>query len=416
MRLSSLCLAICLGGVCAAAGLTPAPAQAQSAAPIIAALSPLVGAQGAQGALDRAHRAKGLAALNESLTNESAADIGFSLVLADSMVSGLTGTLSRTLTPQDAARQQGLEKAFQDKVAALLDRYSVNKKTLDASNKSGALPPGLIGRGHQFLADAVALSDAYEKTHASSKNIPLSAQMGKNDLPAPGACDFHVLSPTRVQIVPRRDPKSPIEARLEDGQWRLDLGKMGAGSSASSAPKIETITPQAAAFLKAIEDKDPSVVEQKLKVDPALANAPPAFYHGRSGSVSQIPLSEAAFENDEQISVLLIKYGANVNAEDDFKGTALDRAARFSSKGVAALLLAHGARIGHRDAMGRTALHEAVEGDDPGTVALLLAHGADVNARDQDGKTPLAVALAFPDPSADHAAILKLLRRHGAKK
>lgn len=413
MRSSHPCLTAVLCGVCAAAGLTPAPTQAQSAVPIIAALSPLVGAQGA---LDRAHRAKGLAALNESLTNESAADIGFSLVLADSMVSGLTGTLSRTQTPQDAARQQELEKAFQDKVAALLDRYSVNKKTLDASNKSGALPPGLIGRGHQFLADAVALSDAYEKAHASSKNIPLSAQMGKNDLPAPGACDFHVLGPTRVQIVPRRDPKSPIEARLEDGQWRLDLGKMGAGSSASSAPKIETITSQAAAFLKAIEDKDPAVVEQKLKVDPALANAPPAFYHRRSGSVSQIPLSEAAFENDRQIAALLIKYGANVNAEDDFKETALDRAARFSSKGVAALLLAHGARIGHRDAMGRTALHAAVEGDDPGTVALLLAHGADVNARDQDGKTPLAVALSFPDPSADHAAILKLLRRHGGRK
>jgi len=409
---SRLCLAACLWGVCAA-GLTPAPAQAQSAVPIIASLSPLVGARET---LDRAHRAKGLAALNESLTDESAADIGFSLVLADSMISGLTGTMSRTLTPQDAARQQGLEKAFQDKVAALLDRYSLNKKTLDASNKSGALPPGLVAHGHQFLADAVALSDAYEKTHASSKNIPLSAQMGGNDIPAPGACDFHVLSPTRVQIVPRRNPKSPIEARLEDGQRRLDLGALGAGSADSSAPKIETITPQAAAFLQAIKDKDPSAVEQKLKADPTLANALPAFYHGRSGSVSQIPLSEAAFENDKQIAALLIKYGANVNAEDDFKETALDRAARFSSKGVAALLLAHGARIGHRDAMGRTALHEAVEGDDPATVALLLAHGADVNARDQDGKTPLAVALAFPDPSADHAAILKLLRRHGETK
>jgi len=413
VRSSHSCLTAVLCGVCAAAGLTPAPAQARSAVPVIASLSPLLGAQEA---LDRAHQAKGLATLNQSLTNESAADIGFSLVLADSMISGLTGTMSRTLTPQDGARQQGLEKAFQDRVAALLDRYSLNKKTLDASNKSGALPPGLIGRGHQFLADAVALSDSYEKSHASSKNIPLSAQMGKNDFPASDACDFHVLGPTRVQIVPRSGPKTPLEVRLEDGQWRLDLGKMGAGSSASSAPKIGTITPQAAAFLKAIEDKDPAVVEQKLKADPTLANAPSAFYHGQSGSVSEIPLSAAAFRGDTQIAVLLIKYGANVNAEDDFKETALDRAARFSSKGVAALLLAHGARIGHRDAMGRTALHEAVEGDDPATVALLLAHGADVNARDQDGKTPLAVALAFPDPSADHAAILNLLRRHGAKK
>lgn len=409
---SRLCLAACLWGVCAA-WLTAAPAQAQSAVPVIAALSPLLGAQEA---LDRAHRAKSLAELNQNLTNESAAIVGFSLVLADSMLSGLTGTMSRALTPKDAAHQQASEKAFQDKVVALLDRYSINKKTLDASDKSGALPPGLAAHGHQFLADAVALSDAYEKSHSPNKSGTMSEQFGKNDFPAPGVCAFHVLSPTRVQIVPRTDPKSPIEAHLEDGQWRLDLGKMeGEESSPEKArlKKPQKITPQAATFIKAIEDEDPVAVERQLKADRALANTPSAL-DGKQ--ISQPPLSMAAFEGNTQIAALLIKYGADVNAENDFQATALDKAAFFSNKAVAALLLAHGARIGHKDVFGQTALHQAVQGNDPGTVALMLAHGADVNARDEDGKTPLALALQYTGQSEGHTAILKLLRQHGARK
>lgn len=420
MRSSHSCLTAVLCGACAA-GLTAAPAQAQSAAPIIAPVSPLLGAQGA---LDRAHRAKSLAELNQDLTSESAAVIGFSLVLADSMVSGLASGLTQTLTPKGAppdpkaAKQQAEEKAFQDKVAALLDRYAINQKTMDASDKSGKLPPGLAAHGHQFLADAVALSDSYEKTHSSSKGGTLSEQFGKGDFPAPGACGFHVLSPTRVQIVPRTDPKSPLEAHLEDGRWRLDLGNIeGEGSSSSpegpqfKAPK--KITPQAAAFLKAIEDEDPVAVERQLKADRALANTPPAL-NGKL--ISQPPLSMAAFEGNTQIAALLIKYGADVNAEDHFQATALDKAAFFSNKAVAALLLAHGARIGHKDVFGQTALHQAVQGNDPGTVALMLAHGADVNARDEDGKTPLALALQYTGQSEGHTVILKLLRQHGAKK
>ncbi len=189
----------------------------------------------------------------------------------------------------------------------------------------------------------------------------------------------------------------------------------------AAKPKTTTLTPQAAAFLKAINDNNADFVKQKLKANPALANLLPT-YNDNSGITTNPPLSEAtgiapSYFNDTQVMLLLLQAGAKVNAEDGGGETALDQAAFSGGEKEVALLLAHGANIAHRDNLGRTALHEAIEGDSVAAVAVLLAHGADVNARDNQGRTPLALAL---DPShrdkVEHSAILKLLRRHGAKK
>jgi len=91
-------------------------------------------------------------------------------------------------------------------------------------NNNGALPPGFVFQGHQFLSNAIALSDTYEKTGPPNKGGPFSTQFGQNAFPAARDCDFHVLSPTCVQIVPHDGQKSSIEACLENGRWRLDVG------------------------------------------------------------------------------------------------------------------------------------------------------------------------------------------------
>jgi len=406
-------LTACLWGACAAAGFSALPASAQPAAPNAAAQPPL---QGAAAALDHLHQAKLLTEMNPYLTGGSAAFLGFTLVIADSFISGMTTALS----PKDNSPQAATEKALQSKVDALLKRYSVTDKAFKLSEKPDALPPALTARGHQFLSDALALSSDYEKAQPPKKDSALGSQFSGSDFPASSACTFHVLSATRVQIVPRTKPKSAFEARLEEGQWRIDLGGLleySTNSPSASKPKTTLITPQAAAFLKAIDDGDAAAVSRMLQAAPALANTPPAYLKAHSEEVSDFPLTTASLRSNTPIVTLLLKAGAKVNAENDFGETALDQAAQFGSKATLLLLLAHGANVAHRNAFGKTALHLAADSrDGANAVAILLAHGAAVNARDEEGKTPLGVALARSSQEADRAAVIKLLRQHGAKK
>lgn len=64
------------------------------------------------------------------------------------------------------------------------------------------------------------------------------------------------------------------------------------------------------------------------------------------------PLHRACYNNNIDIALLLLKYGANVNAVTEFKWTPL---------------------------------HSACQWTNPYCVALLLQHGADVNARTDGG-------------------------------
>lgn len=184
----------------------------------------------------------------------------------------------------------------------------------------------------------------------------------------------------------------------------------------SSVAKSKTLTPQAAAFIKAVDAGDVAVVGQMLKTTPTLANAPPARLKSPSEEVSDFPLFIASFHHDVPMMTLLLQAGAKVNAENERKETALNAAAFFGGKNSLVLLLAHGAAIDHRDIVGETALFRAMEVDSADVVAVLLAHGADANARSNEGKTLLAVVLDPSEHGLNSAAIIKLLRQHGAKK
>ena len=82
----------------------------------------------------------------------------------------------------------------------------------------------------------------------------------------------------------------------------------------AAAPK--TLTPQALVFINAVINSDAATVDRMLKTTPALANMPPAYFTGHSGSVSDLPLSEAAYHENLQVATLLLKAGAKVNVEE----------------------------------------------------------------------------------------------------
>jgi truncated hemoglobin YjbI len=93
------------------------------------------------------------------------------------------------------------------------------------------------------------------------------------------------------------------------------------------------------------------------------------------------------------VARVLLAAGATVDvASGPTRGTALHQAARRGYVSVAQALLDHGATIDARDAKGQTPLRRAVNCRQLQIVRLLVRHGADLRAADRSGVTPLDVA------------------------
>ncbi|XP_076435310.1 uncharacterized protein LOC143275219 [Babylonia areolata] len=109
------------------------------------------------------------------------------------------------------------------------------------------------------------------------------------------------------------------------------------------------------------------------------------------------------------ITCLLLRAGADVNAKDSTKNTPLMWAVERGHADTAKMLLEHGADVNAKDSAGHTPLWCAVRGGHTNTSKLLMEHGADVNTKDSDGCTPLMWAVR-----EGHADTAKQLMEHGA--
>ena len=90
---------------------------------------------------------------------------------------------------------------------------------------------------------------------------------------------------------------------------------------------------------------------------------------------------------------MLLHYGANVNARNTAGWTPLMEAAMTPTANVTRLLLARGANVNAQNSVGETPLYVAVGyGRAASTVSELMTHGADPNLRAQDGETPLLLS------------------------
>ena len=113
--------------------------------------------------------------------------------------------------------------------------------------------------------------------------------------------------------------------------------------------------------------------------------------------------------SDAEIAAEILK--ADVNARNDYGGTALMLAVPYRSAPTMKLLLDAGAVVNARSEGGYTALMLAasLEKADPAMVKLLLDAGAEVNARNEYGGTALMVAAYVS------TEIVKLLLDAGAE-
>ena len=99
-------------------------------------------------------------------------------------------------------------------------------------------------------------------------------------------------------------------------------------------------------------------------------------------------------EKSAAVIPILLKNGADINAQDKFNNTALIHAAQSDNTAGAAVLLKNGADVNAKDQYGVTPLMFASQGwgENTDLIALHLKNGAELNAQDDDGWTPLMYA------------------------
>jgi ankyrin repeat protein len=114
-----------------------------------------------------------------------------------------------------------------------------------------------------------------------------------------------------------------------------------------------------------------------------------------------------------EVTALLLKNGADVNAKDEGSKTALTWAAwSNSSTEIIALLLKNGAYVDARDDCGDTPLmFAAYENPNPEIISLLLENGADVNARNYYQEETALISAAINNRNPE---IVSLLLENGA--
>lgn len=124
----------------------------------------------------------------------------------------------------------------------------------------------------------------------------------------------------------------------------------------------------------------------KVNSQPALLNKP-----AKDGF---LPLTLACFFGQQEIVAYLLKKGAEVNipANNPSKVMPLHSAVAKNDIGICELLLKNGADVDAQQMQGVTALHSAAHRGNLALVQLLVEKGADINMSTIEGKTALSIA------------------------
>ena len=111
-----------------------------------------------------------------------------------------------------------------------------------------------------------------------------------------------------------------------------------------------------------------------IEVVAFIQSDPGAVRSRKSDFYNFTPLHYSCYLNHEDITVALLKHGADVNSRDNRDWTPLHTASIMSHSDVVDLLLRHNANINARDNIGETPLHLACQTGDLNTVLTLMRY------------------------------------------
>ena len=112
-----------------------------------------------------------------------------------------------------------------------------------------------------------------------------------------------------------------------------------------------------------------------------------------NSSPNNMLLLNAAEDGNTVVIKQLIKYGANINYQDDDGWTALMFASANRNYDVIKLLLENKVKINIQSKAGKSALIISIEAGDVNSVKLLIANNADINLKTVEGLTALKYAI-----------------------
>lgn len=106
------------------------------------------------------------------------------------------------------------------------------------------------------------------------------------------------------------------------------------------------------------------------------------------------PLGLSCFFGHFEIVKYLVGAGADVNipSSNPFKVAPIHSASAISNYDITDLLIRHGANVNATQQSGVTPLHSAAHNGKVDIIKLLIDHGANVDAMTEDSKTPLDMA------------------------
>ena len=110
------------------------------------------------------------------------------------------------------------------------------------------------------------------------------------------------------------------------------------------------------------------------------------------GSGRNTPLYKGVEQNFNDIVVMLLHAGANVEGDPEHYSTPLSAAIYYENEHIIHMLLEYGASLSTTSPEGNTPLHSAIYGENDTIVMRLLTNGANASARNKDENTPLHIA------------------------
>ncbi len=150
-------------------------------------------------------KAPALSAISEILSNDSAAMVGFALVIPMGGACGMMGSSPAASSDKDAFE-------------VLLRKYNF---IIESGKEPSRLTPEAAQNGRAFLADMHTLVKRVGKRLKSGLTEDLIRPRNFKTL---DGADYAVVSPSLVRVTPKNDLVRTIEVRVEDGKWRLHLG------------------------------------------------------------------------------------------------------------------------------------------------------------------------------------------------